>query len=189
MQRMSIGTKRGMSLEELAQKSLQNDHVAQRLLYESLAGKMLAICLRYVGDRESAKDVMHDGFIRLFEKLGSYSGFGSFEGWARKIFVNVSLTHLRKSNVLRFSEPIDDLISPPSLLFSDFDSFGTEDLVTCMASMPPGFRAVFNLFAIEGYSHEEISKILHISKNTSRSQYVRARKWLQKRLKENIYDV
>ena len=173
-----------MSLEELAKKSLQNDRIAQRLLYESLAGKMLTVCNRYVGDRETAKDVMHDGFIRLFEKLESFSGTGSFEGWARRIFVNTALTHLRKSNILRFSEPIDDLSSMSSLPFSELDAFSTEDLLKCIASMPPGFRAVFNLFAIEGYTHDEIAKILRISENTSRSQYVRARQWLQKRLKD-----
>ena len=173
-----------MSLEELAKKSLQNDRIAQRLLYESLAGKMLTVCNRYVGDRETARDVMHDGFIRLFEKLESFSGTGSFEGWARRIFVNTALTHLRKSNILRFSEPIDDLSSMSSLPFSELDAFSTEDLLKCIASMPPGFRAVFNLFAIEGYSHDEIAQILRISENTSRSQYVRARQWLQKRLKD-----
>jgi len=181
---MSIGKKRGISLEELAQKSLQNDQISQRLLYESLSGKMLAVCNRYIGDRETARDVMHDGFIRLFEKLGSYSGTGSFEGWARKIFVNLALTHLRKSNLLRFSEPIDDLTFSSSLPFSELDAFSNEDLLTCIASMPPGFRTVFNLFAIEGYTHDEIAKKLRINENTSRSQYVRARKWLQKRLKD-----
>jgi len=181
---MSIGIKSGISLEELAQKSLQNDQIAQRLLYEYLAGKMLAVCSRYVGDRETAKDVMHDGFIRLFEKLGSFSGTGSFEGWARRIFVNMALTHLRKSNILRFSEPIDDVSSKSSLPFSELDAFSSEDLLKCIASMPPGFRAVFNLFAIEGYTHDEIAQILRISENTSRSQYVRARQWLQKRLKD-----
>ena len=183
---MSIGKKRSMSLEELAQKSLQNDRIAQRLLYESLAGKMLAVCKRYVGDRETAKDVMHDAFIKLFEKLGSYSGIGSFEGWARRIFVNMALTHLRKSNVLRFSEPIDGVASVFSLSGSECDTFSAEELLASISSMPPGFRTVFNLFAIEGYSHDEIAQLLHISENTSRSQYVRARKWLQKRLKEDI---
>ena len=180
---MSIDREKVDSLEELAQKCLQNDPIAQRLLYENLAGKMLAVCNRYVGSRETAKDVMHDGFIVLFEKLGSYSGVGSFEGWARKIFVNVALMHLRKFDVLRFSEPVDSHAPLSSLISSELDQFSTQELMMCIASMPLGFRAVFNLFAIEGYPHNEIAKMLRISENTSRSQYVRARRWLQHRIK------
>ena len=183
---MSIGIKEGTSLEELAQRSIKKDQVAQRLLYECLAGKMLAVCNRYVGNREAARDVMHDGFIKLFEKLGSYSETGSFEGWARRIFVNMSLSYLRKSNVLRFSEPVDGLLSEPSSTCQEFDKISTHDLLACIASMPPGFRSVFNLFAIEGYSHDEIAQMLHINESTSRSQYVRARKWLQQRLKDYL---
>ena len=179
---MSIGREKAMCLEELAQRCLQDDPSAQRLLYECLSGKMLAVCRRYVGDKETAKDVMHDGFIRLFEKLGSYSGTGSFEGWARRIFVNTALSHLRKSNVLRFSESVDDLKSWPPMLRQELDIFSTTDLLTCIALMPPGFRAVFNLFAVEGYPHDEIAKMLNINENTSRSQYARARKWLQQQL-------
>ena len=181
---MSIGREKVTNLEKLAQRCLQNDSQAQRLLYEHLSGKMLAVCCRYVGDRETAKDVMHDGFIRLFEKLGSYSGTGSFEGWARKIFVNMALSHLRKSNVLRFSESVDDLKASPPLLRQELDFYSTEDILACISLMPPGFRAVFNLFAIEGYPHDEIAKILNINENTSRSQYARARKWLQQQLKK-----
>ena len=183
---MSIGNKEGLSLEELAQKALQNDQIAQRLLYEGLAGKMLAVCCRYVGDWETARDVMHDGFIKMFQKLGSFSGKGSFEGWARRIFVNMSLTHLRKSNVLRFSEPIEVMQSLPSSVYPELDKLATHDLLACVASMPPGFRTVFNLFAIEGYPHDEIAKMLHITESTSRSQYVRARRWLQNKLKDYL---
>ena len=183
---MSIGSKRGTSLEELAQRSLQHDQTAQRLLYESLAGKMLAVCRRYVGSRETARDVMHDGFIRMFEKLGSYSGMGSFEGWARKIFVNMALTYLRKTNVLRFSEPVDSALSTLSLPSQEVEKFSAQDLLIYISTMPPGFRTVFNLFAIEGYSHEEIAQILHINESTSRSQYARARRWLQLKLQKEL---
>lgn len=183
---MSIGIKRGISLEELAQRSMQHDKIAQRLLYESLSGKMLVVCRRYVGCRETARDVMHDGFIKLFEKLGSYSGLGSFEGWARKMFINTALTYLRKSNVLRFSEPIDNSYSALSLQNQELNRFSADDLLAYIGLMPPGFRTVFNLFAIEGYSHEEIAKMLGISEGTSRSQYIRARRWLQQKIKDEL---
>jgi len=180
---MSIERAKVVSLEELAQRCLQKDPIAQRLLYENLAGKMLAVCNRYVGRREAAKDIMHDGFVILFEKLDSYSGVGSFEGWARKIFVNAALMHLRKFDILRYSEPMDGPQPLSSFPSFELDQFSTQDLLLCIASMPSGFRAVFNLFAIEGYPHNEIAQMLHISENTSRSQYVRARRWLQQRLK------
>lgn len=183
---MGIENVKDLGLEELAKRSLHNDPVAQRLIYERLAGKMLAVCKRYVGNGEAAKDVMHDGFIVLFEKMGSYAGSGSFEGWARKIFVNMALMHLRKSDALRYSEPVDSLRGLPALQSSELDKLSTHDLLTCIALMPAGFRAVFNLYAIEGYTHEEIGNMLRINESTSRSQYVRAREWLQKKLQNYI---
>ena len=181
---MSIGKETtSIDFEALVQKVLKKDVRAQRQLYDHLSGKMLALCCRYIGSREAAKDVMHDAFIVLFEKLGYYSGTGSFEGWARRIFVNTALTHLRKSDVLRFSEPVEYLKAQP-LSFTELDKISVEHLLQCVASMPSGFRTVFNLFAIEGYPHHEIAEILHISESTSRSQYLRARAWLQQRIKE-----
>lgn len=181
---MSIQKETIISLEELAHRALNKDPAAQQQLYNRLSGKMLAVCCRYVGEREIAKDVMHDGFIVLFEKLGSYSGTGSFEGWARRIFVNTALMHLRKSDIFKFSEPVEQLKGAPLLSHSELEATSLHDLLRCIASMPSGFRAVFNLFAIEGYPHDEIAQILHISESTSRSQYARARNWLQQRIKE-----
>ena len=180
---MSIEKERSINLEELAQRALKKDVQAQRQLYDHLSGKMLALCCRYAGNSEAAKDIMHDAFIILFEKLGYYSGTGSFEGWARRIFVNTALTHLRKSDILKFSEPVEHLKAQP-LSSAELDQISAEHLLQCVASMPSGFRAVFNLFAIEGYTHQEIAKMLFISESTSRSQYLRAREWLQQRIKE-----
>ncbi|MCL1974066.1 MAG: sigma-70 family RNA polymerase sigma factor [Bacteroidetes bacterium] len=180
---MSIEKERSIHLESLVQRALKKDALAQRQLYEHLSGKMLAVCSRYAGSREAAKDVMHDAFIVLFEKLGHYSGTGSFEGWARRIFVNTALTHLRKADVLRFSEPVEQVRVQP-LSFSELDQISAQHILQCIASMPAGFRAVFNLFAIEGYPHHEIAAMLHISESTSRSQYLRARAWLQQKIKE-----
>jgi len=172
-----------INFEVLVQRALKKDAQAQRQLYDYLSGKMLALCCRYIGSREAAKDVMHDAFIILFEKLGNYSRTGSFEGWARRIFVNTALSHLRKSDILRFSEPVEHLKAQP-LSSTELDRISAEHLLQCVASMPSGFRTVFNLFAIEGYPHNEIAEMLHISESTSRSQYLRARAWLQQRIKE-----
>lgn len=167
----------------LIRRCLQNDRLAQREMYEMLSARMFAVCVRYIGDREEAKDVLHDGFITLFSRLESFKGEGSFEGWARRIFVNTALMHLRKSDILKHSEDIEssaaDMKEGPSVM----DRMEAAELLKLIARMPAGFRTVFNLYAIEGYSHQEIAQVLNISEGGSRSQLSRARIWLKERLK------
>ena len=145
---------------------------------------MLAVCLRYVNDMETARDLLQDGFVRVFTNIHSYTGSGSFEGWLRKIFVNGALEYLRKSDVLRESTDLEnsaELVQPDS---SAIENLSAAELMKVIQELPAGFRAVFNMFAIEGYSHKEISEILGITESTSRSQFTRARQLLQKRIKE-----
>ena len=145
---------------------------------------MLAVCLRYVNDMETARDLLQDGFVRVFTNINSYTGSGSFEGWLRKIFVNGALEYLRKSDVLRESTDLEnsaDLVQPDS---SAIENLSAAELMKVIQELPAGFRTVFNMFAIEGYSHKEISEILGITESTSRSQFTRARQLLQKRIKE-----
>lgn len=145
---------------------------------------MLAVCLRYVNDMETARDLLQDGFVRVFTNIHSYTGSGSFEGWLRKIFVNGALEYLRKSDVLRESTDLEssvELVQPDS---SAIENLSAAELMKVIQELPAGFRTVFNMFAIEGYSHKEISEILGITESTSRSQFTRARQLLQKRIKE-----
>ena len=145
---------------------------------------MLAVCLRYVNDMETARDLLQDGFVRVFMNIHSYTGTGSFEGWLRKIFVNGALEYLRKSDVLRESTDLDssaDLVQSDS---SAIEHLSAAELMKLIQELPVGFRTVFNMFAIEGYSHKEISEALGITESTSRSQFMRARQLLQKRIKE-----
>lgn len=145
---------------------------------------MLAVCLRYVNDMETARDLLQDGFVRAFMNIHSYTGTGSFEGWLRKIFVNGALEYLRKSDVLRESTDLDssaDLVQSDS---SAIEHLSAAELMKLIQELPVGFRTVFNMFAIEGYSHKEISEALGITESTSRSQFTRARQLLQKRIKE-----
>ena len=144
----------------------KGDRLAQKELYERYSRKMMGVCLRYVNDRETARDLLQDGFVKVFTSMDSYSGIGSFEGWMRKIFVNCALEYLRKSDVLRESTDLDN----------------TAELMQLVQELPAGFRTVFNLFAIEGYSHKEISDMLNITESTSRSQFTRAKQMLQKRI-------
>ncbi len=147
---------------------------------------MFSVCMRYVGSRETAKDILHDGFIVLFSKLETFKGDGSFEGWARRIFINTALMHMRKGDVLKFSEEIDTsaAVSEMNVAPSVMEKMEAEKLMALVAAMPAGFRTVFNMYAIEGYTHQEIAKELNITDGGSRSQLSRARLWLQEKIIE-----
>ena len=170
--------------DRLLKACIQGDRKAQRKLYEQLAPKMFPVCLRYMNNREMAEDVMQDGFVTLFSKLDSYSGTGSFEGWARKIFVNTALMQLRRNDVLKESDNLDDAWDIGSPDPSAIQEIGFKELLELIAELPPGFRTVFNMYVIEGYSHKEIADELGISENTSRSQLQRARVILQRKILE-----
>ena len=131
-----------------------------------------------------AEDILQDGFITLFTRLRDYKGEGSFEGWARKIFVNTALMSLRKKDALKMSEELESVRGMKDELPSQNQNIGYKELMKLVMELPPGFRTVFNMYAIEGYSHKEISDMLGISETTSRTQLSRARVWLQNKIKE-----
>jgi len=167
---------------ELLESCVKQDRRAQKALYEFYAPRMLTLCIRYIGDRERARDILHDGFITVFEKIGSYNGSGSFEGWMRRIFVNTALMALRKGDILKYSEELVTAEREITGEQSVLENINSRELLRLISSMPAGFRAVFNMYAIEGYSHQEIAKQMKISEGSSRSQLSRARAWLQERL-------
>jgi len=173
-----------LSEQQMIALCKKGDRTAQKALFDTLSSKMFAICIRYMGNREAAEDVLQEGFISLFSKLDSYSGEGSFEGWARKVFVNTALMTLRRNDVMRQSEDIESARSLSGNDVSALQSISYKELMGMIAELPPGFRTVFNLFLIEGYSHKEISEMLGISEATSRSQLQRARVMLQNRIKK-----
>ncbi len=146
---------------------------------------MYPVCIRYVGDREVAQDILQDGFVTLFSKLGSYKGEGSFDGWARRIFINTALMYLRKKDALKMSDELENARHLSSDLSDQMDDIGYKELMKLITSLPAGFRTVFNMYVIEGYSHREIADILGITETTSRTQLSRARIWLQNRIKNN----
>ena len=172
------------SEKEILNACKQGDRTAQKKLYDSLAPKMFAICLRYMGDRETAEDILQEGFITLFSRLDSYSGEGSFEGWARKIFVNTALMELRKKDALKMSDDLDAAWNVSSDGTTQVQSVGYHELLKLIASLPTGYRTVFNLSVVEGYSHKEIAQMLGITEVTSRSQLQRARMMLQDKIRK-----
>jgi RNA polymerase sigma-70 factor (ECF subfamily) len=168
--------------EQLIKECIKKDIRAQKRLYEKYAPLMMSICLRYVRDRDIAQNLLQDGFIKLFDKIDTYSGSGSFVGWMRKIFVNTALEHLRHNDVFKYSIDVNVAFNIESENESPIDKISADELMKCIAELPPGFRTVFNMYAIEGYSHAEIAEHLGIQEGTSRSQYARARTLLQQKI-------
>lgn len=188
-----------MDEDNLLKECLSGNARAQKLLYEKYARKMFGVCLRYASDKSMAEDFMQEGFIRIFMKLGSFKSQGSLEGWMRRIIVNTALESLRKKDILRnsleLSNPdqpyhemmqgvVTDPVAEQEVEENDKYHVPAEVLYRMINEMPVGFRTVFNLYAVEDYSHKEIGSMLEISEGTSKSQYARARAWLQKRLNE-----
>ena len=165
-------------------KAKEGDRRAQKAIYDALSGKMYAVCLRYMSDRDSAEDVLQEGFVTLFAKLDTYSGEGSFEGWARKIFVNTALMSLRKNDVLKDSTDVDTAWNVSSEAPSAIQQISYKELSKAISELPTGFRTVFNMYVVEGYSRAEIAECLGISEATSRSQLLRARAMLQSKIKK-----
>jgi RNA polymerase sigma-70 factor (ECF subfamily) len=170
--------------KHLLDSCIKGDREAQRVLYDRLASRMFPVCIRYVGDRTLAEDVLQEGFITLFTKLKDYKGDGSFEGWARRIFVTTALMSLRKKDALKMSEELDAVKGMKAETTSQIQNIGYKELMELVMSLPPGFRTVFNMYAIEGYSHKEIAETLGITETTSRTQFSRARVWLQNKIQE-----
>ena len=171
-------------ISEIINQCIDNQRSAQKRLYDFLAPRMFSLCLRYTGDRMIAEDVLQDGFVTLFSKLSTYKNEGSFDGWARRIFVNTALMHLRKKDALKISDDIDNAFNLKAETVSQTQNLAYKDLIKMITDLPDGFRTVFNLYVIEGYSHKEIGQMLQISENTSRTQLSRARLSLQKKIKE-----
>lgn len=167
---------------QLIEKCRRQDRKAQKELYELYARKMLSVCMRYSNDVETARDLLQEGFIKVFTSLDSFQFAGSLEGWIRRIMVNTALEYLRRHDLLRDAVDITDCSTSVSSGCSALEALSAEDLMKLVRNLPPGFRAVFNLYAIEGYSHKEIAEMLGITDVTSRTQYSRAKKILQKQI-------
>jgi RNA polymerase sigma factor (sigma-70 family) len=169
--------------DDIIKGCLRRERSAQKLLYETYSSKMYGICYRYVKDSMEAEDVLVTAFMKVFEKIEQFKHEGSFEGWIRRIVVNEALTCLRRKRNMYLETELDKVDSDPNYNSLN-DHLEAEDLVQLVKELPTGYRIVFNMYAIDGYSHKEIADSLGISENTSKSQLSRARTYLQKVLKE-----
>lgn len=180
-----------MDNSQLISACKKHDRNAQRELYERFAPIMKVVCLRYCGDIETAHDLLHDGFIRVFTQIGSFTGKGSFEGWLRRIFVNTALEYYRKEkrkNVF-FEEYSNMLIKEADDTTDDFfeiEDISKDEIFEFIRSLPTGYRTVFNLYIFEEMSHKEIGEELGISEAASRSQFFRAKSLLKKKISATL---
>lgn len=170
-----------MTEQEIIKGCIEKNAIAQKNLYDKFSRKMMGVCLRYCDSLEEAEDVLQIGFMTIYQHIATFKGLGSFEGWIRKIIVNTALTSLRKNKKFKQNMDIDNVsYMLPSTNSHITENISAKDLLKVIQTLPPGFRTVFNLYAIEGYSHKEIGDMLGISEGTSKSQYSRAKVHLQK---------
>jgi len=163
---------------DLIKGCIEGNRRSQEELYKRFSSKMYAVCMRYAGNSDDAQDMLQDGFVKVFKNLEKFRGEGSFEGWVRRIFVNTAIEHLRrKTQLVSIGEKEERTI--PQNEKTAIDSLAEKDILALIQQLSPGYRTVFNMYVIEGYTHKDIGEILGISEGTSKSQLARARVILQ----------
>ncbi len=167
-----------MELSQLLHQCKKGNAKAQKALYDSYAPQMLGVCYRYTKSMEDAEDVLQEGFIKVFRNIDQYRGEGDFGGWVRRIMVNTALAFLKKSRHYQYDMMLEDENLHPVYNESPDVVLQAKQIVAMVRQLPAGYQTIFNLHAIEGYSHVEIAKMMGISEGTSRSQYMRARNLL-----------
>ncbi|MGK6352474.1 RNA polymerase sigma factor [Parapedobacter sp. DT-150] len=171
------------TIESLYEGCKRGSRPAQEKLYQTVASKMLGVCMRYAKSTFEAEDMLQTGFIKVFGSMESYRGEGSFEGWIRRIMVNTAIETYRRNVRNGHQVDIDTVDDDVQHTFS-MDSLECKDLLEIIQALPDGYRLVFNMYALEGYSHKEIASALGITEGASKSQLSRARSWLKEKIKQ-----
>ena len=170
---------------DLIHGCLEGNRRMQEELYRRFSPRMYAVCLRYAGNTEEAEDILQEGFLKVFKKMDSFRSEGSFEGWMRRIFVNTAIEHFRRKRyLLPVTEREENTIEGKYL--SVLDDLAARDIMALVQELSPGYRTVFNMYVVEGFTHKEIADILGISEGTSKSQLSRAKVILQDMVKQFI---
>lgn len=182
---MSRPSNQIISESDLLEGCRKGERKMQQELYNRFAPRMYGVCLRYASNAEEAEDILQEGFIKIFNKINSYRGDGSFEGWIRRIFVNTAIEHFRKKTYLQpITETEENTVEGKYL--SVLDSLAEKDIIQLIQQLSPGYRTVFNMYVVEGYTHKQIAEMLGISEGTSKSQLSRAKLILQDLVKTFI---
>jgi len=174
-----------MDDQQILKGCLKHDKRAQKCLYDRYARILMGIAVRYATDVPEAEDILQESLLKIYLNIADYSGEGSFTGWMRRIVINTSITHYHKHLKHKHHLGIEELYTSEAGISDIPDTlFSAEELKLVLDELPVGYRTVFNLYAIEGYKHKEIAKMLEIDINTSKSQYSRARAYIQKKLEK-----
>jgi RNA polymerase sigma factor (sigma-70 family) len=182
---LSLISNQTVNENDLIDGCLQGNRKMQYELYQRLAPKMYGVCLRYAANVAEAEDILQEGFIKVFGKLQSFRREGSFEGWVRRIFVNTAIEHFRKKSYLQPITEKEEAVYEANYL-SVLDNLAEKDIIGLVQQLSPGYRTVFNLYVIEGYTHREIAEQMGISEGTSKSQLSRAKLILQDMVQKHI---
>lgn len=177
-----------ISESDLIKGCIEGDRRMQEELYRRFAPRMYAVCLRYANNSDDAQDLLQEGFIKVYRNLHRFRAEGSFEGWIRRVFVNTSIEHFRKKStrMSMVTDKEDQAIEDADI--TALDNLAEKDIIKIIQELSPGYRAVFNLYVVEGYSHKEIGDMLGISEGTSKSQLARAKSVLQKKIAQYLSD-
>jgi RNA polymerase sigma factor (sigma-70 family) len=171
-----------MNIESFLEGCRLNDRKAQEMLYRSLSSKMMGVCLRYASSQFEAEEILQIGFIKVFKNINQFAEKGSFEGWIRRIMINTAIEQSRKRIIFQDIDEIEENTMLNSQWF-EIDSLEVRDLLKMVQELALGYRLVFNMYVIEGFSHKEIALALDISESASKSQLFRARVRLQEKIK------
>ena len=171
-------------VEDIIKRCLKNKRSAQKQLYDLFSAKMYGVCMRYAKNHHDAQDILQEGFLLVFSKLHTFNSKGSFEGWMKRIMINAATQKYREKISQLCVESLGDELDD-SLKAIESDNIKANELVEVIQSLPTQYRIVFNMYAVEGYSHKEIAETLNISENTSRSNYFRARNILREKLDDD----
>jgi RNA polymerase sigma factor (sigma-70 family) len=181
--KLSLSSNHNITESDLISGCIEGNRRMQEELYRRFSPRMYAVCLRYAGTAEEAQDILQEGFIKIFKKLSSFRAEGSFEGWIRRIFVNTAIEHFRRKKYL---QPVTE--KEESTLEGNYisvlDELAERDIMALVQQLSPGYRTVFNMYVVEGYTHKEIGDALGISEGTSKSQLSRAKVILQEMVRK-----
>ncbi len=178
------------SEQELIEKCIENNRIAQKNLYDKYCSKLYVICLRYSHTKEEAEDILSEGFINIFTNLRSYKNEGSFEGWLCKIMVNTAISYIRTHSKHYFADDITEFNNMKDANIDyQIDRIDEKQLIKIIQKMPESYKIIFNLAIVEGHTHKEIAEILDINIGTSKSQLNKSKKWLKEKLEtELVYE-
>jgi RNA polymerase sigma-70 factor (ECF subfamily) len=171
-----------LSEEDVIAGCTEGNRECQKALYDRFASKMFSLCLRYAPDYHTAEDLLQEGFVKIYYNIYKYNGSGSFEGWMKRVFINHSIEQLRKVDKHFAADDIGNIAESTTSGNEIVGKLALDDLMKLVQALPTGYRTVFNLYALEGFSHKEIAEMLEISDGTSKSQLARAKGMLKEML-------